>query len=124
MEALPVVPVLAGLVAGLILGAGIAYAWFRYGGGRGGAAERRREEVYREEVADHFVKTAELVNRLTDSYKEVFDHLREGADHLVDEEILRQRLAHQDDDKVTLRRIGYGTGRREEEGEAVDEQRG
>jgi len=61
-------------------------------------------------VADHFVKTAELVNQLTDSYKEVFDHLRDGAGSLVDEEILRERLAHRDDDKVTLRRIGYGGG--------------
>ncbi|HZX23200.1 MAG TPA: DUF1043 family protein [Woeseiaceae bacterium] len=119
MEEFSLVSLLIGAAIGLVLGAGALFVWFRYGGGAGGATSaRRREEAYREEVADHFVKTAELVNQLTDSYKEVFDHLRDGAGHLVDEEILRQRLAHQDDEKVTLQRIGYagsGDGRKAEE---------
>ncbi|WP_405234422.1 ZapG family protein [Lentisalinibacter salinarum] len=116
MEEFSLVSLLIGAAIGLALGAGGLFVWFRYGGGATGTTSaRRREEAYREEVADHFVKTAELVNQLTDSYKEVFDHLREGAGHLVDEEILRQRLAHQDDEKVTLQRIGYagsGDGRK------------
>ncbi|HKL62129.1 MAG TPA: DUF1043 family protein [Woeseiaceae bacterium] len=109
MEEFSLVWLLIGALAGLVLGGAGVFAWLRYGGEAGGSA-RRREEAYREEVADHFVKTAELVNQLTDSYKEVFDHLRDGAGHLVDEEILRERLAHRDDEKVTLRRIGYGGG--------------
>jgi uncharacterized membrane-anchored protein YhcB (DUF1043 family) len=116
MEEFSLVWLLIGAAVGLVLGGAGVFAWLRYGGG--GAAQssaRRREEAYRQEVADHFVKTAELVNQLTDSYKEVFDHLREGADQLVDEEIRRQRLAHSDDEKVTLRRIGYAGGR--EDGE-------
>lgn len=116
MEEFSLVSLLIGAAIGLALGAGGLFVWFRYGSGAAGTTSaRRREEVYREEVADHFVKTAELVNQLTDSYKEVFDHLREGAGQLVDEEILRQRLAHQDDEKVTLQRIGYagsGDGRK------------
>src|SRR6056297_354790 len=110
MEEFSLVWLLIGALAGLVLGGAGVFAWLRYGGEAGGSA-RRREEAYREEVADHFVKTAELVNQLTDSYKEVFDHLREGAGHLVEEEILRERLAHRDDEKVTLQRIGYaGSG--------------
>ena len=111
MEEFSLVWLLIGAVAGLVLGGAGVFAWLRYGGGEAaGGSARRREEAYREEVADHFVKTAELVNQLTDSYKEVFDHLRDGAGNLVDEEILRERLAHRDDEKVTLRRIGYGGG--------------
>jgi hypothetical protein len=111
MEEFSLVWLLIGALAGLVLGGAGVFAWLRYGGGgAAGSTARRREEAYREEVADHFVKTAELVNQLTDSYKEVFDHLRDGAGSLVDEEILRERLAHRDDDKVTLRRIGYGGG--------------
>ncbi len=123
MEEFSLVSLLIGAAIGLVLGAGGLFVWFRYGGGAGATSARRREEVYREEVADHFVKTAELVNQLTDSYKEVFDHLREGAGHLVDEEILRERLVHQDDEKVTLRRIGYagsGDGRKAGEKRASD----
>jgi len=116
MEEFSLVSLLIGAAIGLVLGAGALFAWFRYAGGAGGTASaRRREEAYREEGADHFVKTAELVNQLTDSYKEVFDHLREGAGHLVDDEILRQRLDHRDDEKITLQRIGYagsGDGRK------------
>ncbi|WP_405240504.1 ZapG family protein [Lentisalinibacter orientalis] len=116
MEEFSLVSLLIGAAIGVALGAGGLFVWFRYGGGASGTSSaRRREEAYREEVADHFVKTAELVNQLTDSYKEVFDHLREGAGHLVDEEILRQRLDHRDDEKVTLQRIGYagsGDGRK------------
>jgi hypothetical protein len=111
MEEFSLVWLLIGAAAGLVLGGAGVFAWLRYGGGgAAGGSARRREEAYREEVADHFVKTAELVNQLTDSYKEVFDHLRDGAGNLVDEEILRERLAHRDDEKVTLRRIGYGGG--------------
>jgi len=112
MEEFSLVSLLIGAAIGLALGAGGLFVWFRYRGDAAGAGSaRRREAAYREEVADHFVKTAELVNQLTDSYKEVFDHLREGAGHLVEEEILRERLAHRDDEKVTLQRIGYaGSG--------------
>src|SRR6056297_2878341 len=124
MEEFSLVWLLIGALAGLVLGGAGVFAWLRYGG-EAGCSARRREEAYREEVADHFVKTAELVNQLTDSYKEVFDHLRDGAGHLVDEEILRQRLAHQDDEKVTLQRIGYAgsgdgrkAGEKRESGEA------
>lgn len=103
-----------GIAIGLVAGAAAVMAWMKLGPGAGDASARKREQAYREEVAEHFVKTAELVNRLTDSYKEVFDHLRKGAGTLVDEDTLRQRLAHEEDKDVTLHLIGYrepGKGR-------------
>lgn len=108
MDANTVIGLIIGLIVGLLAGAAGAWLWWRFGAA-GDGADARRQAEYREEVADHFVKTAELVNRLTDSYKEVFDHLRDGAGRLVDEETLRQRLAHEEDKDVTLHLIGYGT---------------
>lgn len=106
MDASIITGLIIGLVAGLAAGAAAVWLWFRYGAGTDGA-EARQQAKYREEVADHFVKTAELVNRLTDSYKEVFDHLRDGAGNLVDEDTLRRRLANEEDKDVTLHLIGY-----------------
>ena len=116
MEDLSVVSLVLGVIIGFVVGGSMVFGYYRFpGSAREDRAARKREEAYREEVADHFVKTADLVNNLTDSYKEVFDHLREGAGRLVDEKILQERLAHRDDDKVTLRRIGYGSGRSQSE---------
>lgn len=108
MESSLVITLIIGLVVGLAAGLLLASLLPRF---TGDAARNReaakREAAYRREVADHFVRTAQLVNRLTDSYKEVFDHLREGAGRLVDEETLRRRLAHEEDKNVTLHLIGY-----------------
>jgi len=61
----------------------------------------------RDKVTEHFVKTAGLVNQMTDSYKAVFEQLQEGASQLLDEQTLRERLAHDDADEVRLGKIGY-----------------
>lgn len=108
MEASHLIALFVGLVAGIGAGVAAARAWPRLASGRAAEEEaERRQAAYRREVADHFVETAQLVNRLTDSYKEVFDHLRRGAGTLVDEETLRQRLANEEDKNVTLHLIGY-----------------
>lgn len=106
MDANTLIGLITGLIVGLLAGAAGTWLWWRFGAPRDGADSKRQAE-YQEEVADHFVKTAELVNRLTDSYKEVFDHLRDGAGKLVDEETLRERLSHEEDKDVTLHLIGY-----------------
>jgi uncharacterized membrane-anchored protein YhcB (DUF1043 family) len=66
-------------------------------------AEHKR---LKEDVMEHFVTTANLVNDMTDSYKAVFDHLNEGAGNLVDRTELRERLPYEDARVVTLSRIG------------------
>lgn len=54
---------------------------------------QRTHQQYEEDVASHFVQTAELVNRLTESYRDVHAHLSEGAHSLCgNNEALRQQL--------------------------------
>jgi len=42
---------------------------------------------YEAEVAEHFARTAELLNRMTQDYREVYNHLASGAENLCDGEI-------------------------------------
>ena len=39
---------------------------------------------YQQEVSDHFQQSAKLVDQLTESYREVHNHLAEGAHSLLD----------------------------------------
>ncbi len=41
-------------------------------------------ELYQQSVTAHFSKTSELVNNLTENYVEVYKHLAEGSESLVD----------------------------------------
>ena len=61
---------------------------------------------YRNEVGDHFVETAAMVNQLTSSYKNVYDHLEKGAYKLVGEDELHKRLENIDSKPVLLEYIG------------------
>jgi uncharacterized membrane-anchored protein YhcB (DUF1043 family) len=45
---------------------------------------RAEHERYRSQVTSHFHKTAELVGVMTQSYKNVYDHLAQGAQALCD----------------------------------------
>ncbi len=57
-------------------------------------AETRRElDSYHQDVAQHFAQTSRLVNNLTESYKEVHEHLAKGAIQLTNPEISKQILA-------------------------------
>ena len=97
-----------GLIAGLIVGGSIAALIIRRKGGSAETVEalKRENETFRDEVNEHFVQTAELINQLTDSYKAVFDHLSEGAEKLVAPEVIRERMPQVTDEEVRLRRIG------------------
>ena len=91
------------LIGGLIGGA-IVYA-MRRGRSKADAEAQAAEAKYREQVAEHFVATAKLVDGLTDSYKSLFDHLQTGAGELLDEDTLQRRLA-EDDRVIMLNRLG------------------
>ena len=41
-------------------------------------------KTYQQEVSDHFEQTARLVDQLTESYREVHNHLADGAQNLLD----------------------------------------
>ncbi|MFP4208441.1 MAG: YhcB family protein [Wenzhouxiangella sp.] len=97
-----------GLVAGLAIGATVAVILHkrRDGSTESVASLKRENERFREEVNEHFVQTAELINQLTDSYKAVFDHLSDGAERLVEPEVVRERMPQVSGEEVRLKRIG------------------
>ncbi|MEN1727448.1 MAG: DUF1043 family protein [Pseudomonadota bacterium] len=100
--------ILGALVLGGIIGAAVVWFMTRQAAGPGHSVKALREEneKFREEVNDHFVETADLINELTDSYKKVFDHLSEGAEKLVDEAVIRERMPQVSDQEIRLKRIG------------------
>ena len=44
---------------------------------------KQQQENYQHEVSEHFVETADLLNQLTTSYKDVHNHLAKGAQLLA-----------------------------------------
>lgn len=53
---------------------------------------QRSHSNYKEEVSDHFNTTAELVQQMTDSYKDVYQHLATGAQELCSGEVANKLL--------------------------------
>ena len=81
-----------GLVVGVVL--------YHYLAANGGAAlnnariaELEAElKAYQNKVADHFSTSAHLINRMTESYRNIHDHLAESANELCTDELTRHRL--------------------------------
>ncbi len=97
-------------VIGFALGALVVWLIDRKrGGGTSVATLKQEHEQFREQVTTHFVETADLINKLTDSYKDVFDHLSKGAETLVDDKSLRDRMPRVSDQEVRLKRLGSRT---------------
>ena len=102
---------------GLVLGCIGAYLFL----GRSSQTANLREELgelrekfsdYRDQVTQHFMRTSELVQEMTQSYRAVYEHLATGAQELCEGEVEAPSLdtpkkdllvenAHPDDD-------GYG----------------
>ncbi|WP_296259268.1 MULTISPECIES: YhcB family protein [unclassified Pseudomonas] len=53
---------------------------------------QERFDTYQNEVVTHFNSTANLVQKLSQSYQDVQEHLAEGANRLATDDITRQRL--------------------------------
>lgn len=90
---------LLGFAAGIGFGALIYHVTRPNSGSKAQKLAARIDEVervhqkYEEDVAKHFVQTADLVNQLTESYRDVHAHLAEGAQSLCgNNEDLRLRL--------------------------------
>lgn len=99
------------LIVGLVIGGGIgALATWWISRARGGAVSvmqlKQENEKFRNEVTEHFVETARLINQMTDSYKQVFDHLSSGAEKLVDDHKLAERLPPSSGQEVKLSNFG------------------
>ena len=56
-------------------------------------SSRNELEKYQRDVAKHFADTASLVHKLTESYRDVHNHLANGALQLTNSEITRKLLA-------------------------------
>lgn len=46
---------------------------------------QQQQETYQQEVSEHFVETGQLLNQLTNSYRDVHNHLAKGAHQLAGE---------------------------------------
>jgi uncharacterized membrane-anchored protein YhcB (DUF1043 family) len=81
--AIAIVAIVAGLILGLFMGRRTSGAARRY---RDVALKldqvMQDKKSYEAEVVEHFTKTAGLLNELTESYREVHNHLAQGADKL------------------------------------------
>ena len=61
---------------------------------------------YRNNVNHHFIRTADAVDQLTDSYKNVYNHLSVGARALMNEETLQKQIEKRQGKTVTLGYLG------------------
>lgn len=95
------------LLAGVVLGAiGIGYARGKF---LGRDIEQRLHQTetelqtYQRDVAEHFAHTSQLVNNLTQAYRDVHEHLANGALKLATPAISKQILDAAQNDKPNLR---------------------
>ncbi|RRJ85367.1 YhcB family protein [Aestuariirhabdus litorea] len=83
-----------GIIAGVLL-----YHMLRGGSPQNSRVEEQLRTMesqfkdYQEKVSDHFSTTAHLVNKLTESYKDVHEHLVASSEHLCTDELTRHRLS-------------------------------
>lgn len=114
-----VIWLILGLVVGGVVGA-LATWWISRA--RGGAVSvmqlKQENDKFRNEVTEHFVETARLINQMTDSYKQVFDHLSSGAEKLVDEKSLAERLPPASGQEVKLSQFGASVASEKDAGES------
>ena len=54
---------------------------------------RQEHKDYQQRVGEHFAASAHLINKLTDTYRDVHEHLANSADDLCRDEEVRNRLS-------------------------------
>lgn len=94
---------IVGLLLGLVLGKRTSAA-----GQKSRDVERKLDQVlqdkklYEDEVVEHFEETAQLLNTLTQSYREVHNHLAQGAAKLCEGEgpVALERLRNRDPSEI------------------------
>ena len=80
------------LFIGIFAGALVGFWIGQWSGGRStgnsGALKKAQQDLtdYKKEVETHFETTAELVNKMTESYRDVYKHLASGAKTLCADE--------------------------------------
>ena len=88
------------LLIGIVLGGMITYSLMT----RNGRTRQLQLELnqlkenfqdYRDQVTHHFMRTSELVQEMTQSYRKVYEHLATGAQHLCDDSSCPPTLGYQ-----------------------------
>jgi len=82
-------PPLLTVFLALVAGVGVGYLLFmaverRKTGGKTAAEIHAELQEYREHVQEHFTKTSDLFQSLTVQYRELYDHLANGAQDLCE----------------------------------------
>ncbi len=101
------VQILIAFLAGALLAFAGTFFWMKRKSSSAPDEAVRELEQYRQQVAEHFRQTATAVDQMTDSYKEVFEHLKAGANALLDEETLRRELTDESEEVITLNRLAH-----------------
>lgn len=92
------------VLVGVVIGAVLMYYFSHAAINKQKSVEEVELELqdYKNEVADHFEKTADLIEELTHNYKNVFDHLGQSAKELMSEDQLKLQIEKRKGKKVTL----------------------
>lgn len=56
------------------------------------ASTQQKFDSYREQVSQHFLKTSDLVQKMTSSYRDVYEHLASGSQALCEEPVATPQL--------------------------------
>ncbi len=114
--------ILSAVLLGLVIGALIMYF---ASNNKNDASEVQKVEqklnTYQKDVEQHFEKTADLVDDLTQSYKKVFDHLSQSAKLLLTEEQVQEQIEKRKDKRITLGFLADETTAIIEEAETAEE---
>ncbi|GMQ86936.1 MAG: hypothetical protein BMS9Abin08_0134 [Gammaproteobacteria bacterium] len=85
-------------VLGIVCGAGFTYLMAGNSRRRTAELQARLDQLqqeidgYRDQVGRHFRKTSELVQAMTDSYRNVYEHLAKGSEVLCQDPVSTPRL--------------------------------
>ncbi len=104
-------PGLVGLVIGVLL---MFFIMHRRHDDKNSVAMKKQLNDYQDRVENHFAKTADLIDHLTDSYKRVFDHLSESAEQLLDDEQIQRQIINRKKRQVTLNYLSDSNSKSEE----------
>jgi uncharacterized membrane-anchored protein YhcB (DUF1043 family) len=63
---------------------------------------KQQQESYQSEVSEHFVETADLLNQLTTSYRDVHTHLAKGAQLLAGDNAKETLISLADDSEAPV----------------------
>ena len=56
------------------------------------ASTQQKFDSYREQVSQHFMKTSDLVQKMTSSYRDVYEHLASGSQALCEDPVATPQL--------------------------------